>query len=335
MKYAKWKMIVSALAIAAPWAVVSVAEGRLSLFAFAPIFLAGHFLCLHFTAKDPGNAEQSRKVMDMLLWILPVISLFCAWNFRAGQHSGAAGIYTASIAFFGILCLVIGNYLPKCRQNSTVGIKIKWTLENEENWNATHRFGGRVWFLCGFGFFLLACLPVNLAVPGLGILVIIMVGLPTVYSWRYACRQKAAGTYTVSRVKTPKMGKGSLVILAILGLIVVVLMFTGTVNARAEDTHLTVNPSYYPSVRIDYADITQIELLNTYDGGMRTFGLSSPKLSLGNYSSPQFGPYLRYTCNSCKSAIEIRAGEKIYLVSAADEAQTKALFDAILPHIGG
>lgn len=335
MKYAKWKMILSALAIAAPWAVMAVAEGSMSLLAFAIIFLAGHVLCLYFTAKDPGNAKQSRKVMDMLLWILPVISLFCAWSFRAGQHSSTAGTYTISIALFGILSLVIGNYLPKCRQNSTVGIKIKWTLENEENWNATHRFGGRVWFACGFGFFLLSCLPVNLAVPGLGILVIIMVGLPTVYSWRYACRQKTAGTYTVSRVNAPKMGKGSLAILAAIGLLVLVLMFTGTVNARAEDTHLAVNPSFYPSVRIDYADITQVELLSTYDGGVRTFGLSSAKLALGNYTSSQFGSYQRYTCNSCKSAIEIHAGEKIYLVSTADEAQTKALFAAILPHIGG
>ena len=29
-------------------------------------------------------------------------------------------------------------YLPKIKQNNTIGIRIVWTLQDEENWNATH-----------------------------------------------------------------------------------------------------------------------------------------------------------------------------------------------------
>ena len=50
--------------------------------------------------------------------------------------------------FMGILFLVIGNYLPKCKQNYTIGIKLPWTLNDEENWNKTHRFAGVVWTIC-------------------------------------------------------------------------------------------------------------------------------------------------------------------------------------------
>ena len=39
----------------------------------------------------------------------------------------------------GALLIIIGNYLPKCRQNYTIGIKIPWTLADEDNWNRTHR----------------------------------------------------------------------------------------------------------------------------------------------------------------------------------------------------
>ncbi|MBI9095831.1 MAG: SdpI family protein [Sphaerochaeta sp.] len=46
-----------------------------------------------------------------------------------------------------LLFLVIGNYLPKCKHNYTVGIKIPWTLASEENWNRTHRFAGWVWII--------------------------------------------------------------------------------------------------------------------------------------------------------------------------------------------
>jgi len=34
----------------------------------------------------------------------------------------------------------MGNYLSKIRQNYFIGIKVPWTLSDEENWNQTHRF---------------------------------------------------------------------------------------------------------------------------------------------------------------------------------------------------
>lgn len=45
--------------------------------------------------------------------------------------------------------LVVGNYLPKTRQNYTIGIMIPWTPANEENWNRTHRFAGYLWMSGG------------------------------------------------------------------------------------------------------------------------------------------------------------------------------------------
>ena len=28
-------------------------------------------------------------------------------------------------------------------------IKLPWTLDNEDNWNRTHRFAGPIWVVCG------------------------------------------------------------------------------------------------------------------------------------------------------------------------------------------
>jgi uncharacterized membrane protein len=53
--------------------------------------------------------------------------------------------------FMGLLFVIIGNYLPKCKQSYTIGIKIPWTLNSEENWNRTHRFAGWLWTFCGIG----------------------------------------------------------------------------------------------------------------------------------------------------------------------------------------
>ena len=49
----------------------------------------------------------------------------------------------------GILFIIIGNYLPKCRQNFTMGVRLPWTLASEENWNRTHRLAGKLWIIGG------------------------------------------------------------------------------------------------------------------------------------------------------------------------------------------
>ena len=45
--------------------------------------------------------------------------------------------------------MIIGNYLPKVKQNNTIGIRVVWTLQDEENWSATHRFSGKLWVASG------------------------------------------------------------------------------------------------------------------------------------------------------------------------------------------
>ena len=80
----------------------------------------------------------------------------------------------------GLVLAIVGNYLPKCKQNYTIGIKIPWTLNSEENWNKTHRLAGWIWtfggllimltgFLGGFWIFF--------------IVVLLMVVAPLVYSY--------------------------------------------------------------------------------------------------------------------------------------------------------
>src|SRR5258706_9804839 len=43
----------------------------------------------------------------------------------------------------GVLLIVIGNLLPRCRPNWFVGIRTPWTLSSDRVWEKTHRFGGR------------------------------------------------------------------------------------------------------------------------------------------------------------------------------------------------
>ena len=84
----------------------------------------------------------------MMFWIVPACSLVTSgilYRAASGKELGPAMLVPVLL---GMLFLWVGNYFPKLRRNRTLGIKVSWTLGNEENWNRTHRFAGKVW-VCG------------------------------------------------------------------------------------------------------------------------------------------------------------------------------------------
>jgi len=140
------------------------------------------------TSRDPKKQNISPKVFSLTLWIVPVLSLFVA----ATMYPINLG-YKLDVIFFaelllGMLFIIIGNYLPKARQNYTIGIKIPWTLANEENWNRTHRLAGYLWMIFGI---LMILIGVTRFVPAAWLIGIILmtVLVPCIYSfWLHASK---------------------------------------------------------------------------------------------------------------------------------------------------
>ena len=60
-------------------------------------------------------------------------------------------MHTDKAVFFiiGVMFIGLGNYMPKLKQNYTIGIKVPWTLNSEENWNMTHRMAGKLYVVAG------------------------------------------------------------------------------------------------------------------------------------------------------------------------------------------
>lgn len=120
-----------------------------------PLFLlAIHWICVFATANDPKHERINGKLFHIVFWICPIVSLLCA----AAIYSYALGMPVnqelLAKVLGAVMFLVVGNYLPKCRQNYTVGIKIPWTLADEDNWNRTHRMAGKLWVAAGILFLL-------------------------------------------------------------------------------------------------------------------------------------------------------------------------------------
>lgn len=101
---------------------------------------------------DPKRHNAARVLSAMGKWVVPAVTLFAQaatlWYAVVGKMDISMYVHLG----IGLMLLVCGNYLPKCRQNYTVGIKLPWTLASEDNWNRTHRLGGYIWILGGFLF---------------------------------------------------------------------------------------------------------------------------------------------------------------------------------------
>lgn len=161
-----------------------------AVFAIPVFMLVIHWICFIATSFDSKNQTQSKKAFGLIFWICPFISLLASAIIYAAAFGMELGINAVVFASMGLMFVIIGNYLPKCKQNRTLGIRIKWTLENEENWNATHRFGGRVWVIGGL--LLIACsflIKAEHAYTALIILILIVI-IPIIYSYMYYHKQK-------------------------------------------------------------------------------------------------------------------------------------------------
>ena len=151
-----------------------------AVFGLPLIMVAAQWLCMLGTAADPKKNNHSEKVLHLVLWIIPVLSVVLHAVTYATALGHAVPMEVVMPILIGLIFTIIGNYMPKCKQNYTIGIKIPWTLDNEENWNRTHRFAGWLWTFCGIaimctGFFggFWVFLPITL----------LMVLTPIIYSY--------------------------------------------------------------------------------------------------------------------------------------------------------
>lgn len=158
-----------------------------------PAFYAGMTLLVFVMMKiDPKsrNIERSPQIRAVILWGITLLFNLCqaailltAMNIRVNINA-VVGIAV------GILFAGIGNYLPKCKPNYTVGIRLPWTLASEDNWRKTHRFAGPLWIVGGvviaLSFFFRASASLILAVAA------VLCVVPAVYSYLLFRKEKSA-----------------------------------------------------------------------------------------------------------------------------------------------
>ena len=151
--------------------------------------LAMQWLCFFLSAQDPKKQENG-KILGFVLWIIPVLNLLLNVIVYVAARGRTVDIGVILPLAFGAMFVFIGNYLPKCKQSYTIGIKLPWTLNDEQNWNATHRLASKIWVGGGLLTMLCALLPTATAFIVMMVILLVMCIVPTVYSYRYYKKHK-------------------------------------------------------------------------------------------------------------------------------------------------
>lgn len=155
------------------------AAKELVVLGFPLMLLALQWICSAATSLDPKRMAHSEKMLKLILWLIPALSVVLHAVIYAAALGSGVRVETIAPILLGLLLAITGNYMPKCRQNYTIGLKLPWTLNSEANWNQTHRFGGRVWLAGGLLMILAGLLG---SLWAMIVLLVVMIAAPILYS---------------------------------------------------------------------------------------------------------------------------------------------------------
>ena len=170
--------------IATHWNIEGIPDGYSSktfaVFGLPSFIAICHILCVFGHKLDPKRANYSDKLFAFVLWLCPIISIVFGYVTYAHALGYSVNVPQIATILMGFVFIIIGNYMPKVKQNYTLGIKLPWTLNNETNWYKTHKLAGWVWILSGIA--TLICSLFNFYAIILFVM-LIAIFVPTIYSY--------------------------------------------------------------------------------------------------------------------------------------------------------
>jgi uncharacterized membrane protein len=116
-----------------------------------------------------------------------LVIFFAALNIVIIISAQKSGVNLENLLFplIGLLFVFLGNYLPALKPNYFAGIRLPWTLSDDDNWRKTHQLGGKIWFWGGLLFAILSLfLPREIILPVFIAIILIMVLIPAIYSYK-------------------------------------------------------------------------------------------------------------------------------------------------------
>jgi uncharacterized membrane protein len=138
--------------------------------------------------KNPRNVER----LQILSFIVTIFLSFVACVVINSASRGSIRLDIKLVfGSIGLMWCIIGNYIYNIKPNYFIGIRLPWTLTNEENWKKTNRLGGKLLFAGGLLIFIGALiLPRNTFIFTFLVITLLTTSIVTAYSYIIYRKQK-------------------------------------------------------------------------------------------------------------------------------------------------
>lgn len=135
---------------------------------------------IFFIKLDPKNRKSKNKIIGIIVWTIPIMTnIIMLATYYSVLNKSIFNMSSIIKVFLALLFIIMGNYLPKTKQNYTIGIRTPWSLNNEENWNKTHRLGGKIFIFSA----LLILVSIYEKLSFMIIVGIFLIIIPVIYSY--------------------------------------------------------------------------------------------------------------------------------------------------------
>ena len=125
-------------------------RNELFLIAGINVFLGVFMSAVAKIDPKQKNYTKFRETYDwMVIWTLGFMTVLMGVVLTETMQPGTINISKVACIMVGILFIVLGNMMPKVKQNFFTGVKTPWALSSEAVWNKTQRLGGKSMVLGG------------------------------------------------------------------------------------------------------------------------------------------------------------------------------------------
>jgi uncharacterized membrane protein len=146
-----------------------------------------YILMSNLKTFDPKKYDEANDTLYSNFAVLTVafLSALSTIIIYSSTHADEINVGKLILPLIGLSFAGLGWYMPKFKQNYFVGFKLPWTLENETNWNETHKVAGKLWIYGGlFQAVVTFILPMKFSMIAFMLAIAVMVIIPSVFSYR-------------------------------------------------------------------------------------------------------------------------------------------------------
>ena len=108
-------------------------------------------LLLSKSNKLTDNYKKYMLLTGVILetMFIVLMGVMFVFGMLYAENTPPFDISKVMMPLFGLMFILMGNYMPKIEKNRTLGMKTSWSMYNEVTWQKTHRFTGFISIICG------------------------------------------------------------------------------------------------------------------------------------------------------------------------------------------